>query len=261
LRASDGARLWSNETRLPEYAQSTLIATPDAVYLATQDEVRAYRASDGKSLWTHTNPDYPRVLPPQVVVGGSTAYLPNVGGFAAVRTSDGSTICAANNNLEVHALALAGNTLFIAAQRPGPVSDSHSRVINPEAVHAYDATTCTQLWRYATASNNSARALIAGDDTVYVNADDGIHALRAADGKVLWQRAQVNFPRLAAGWTFAAQPTVLGDTLFVTSALLYGSGSLFSFEADGLMHIFAIAPDGSNYWHTPVGHVVTFGPR
>ncbi|HEV8193583.1 MAG TPA: PQQ-binding-like beta-propeller repeat protein [Ktedonobacterales bacterium] len=125
-------------------------------------------------------------------------------------------------------IAVAGNRLYVAAGLPGPsVRQQDGTYTNLETVYAYDAATCTLLWRYATASLNSARGLVAGDETVYVNADDGLHALRAADGRGLWHRNAVNTGLRDAGWKFAAQPGILGDTLFVTSPLLAHTRPIF----------------------------------
>jgi outer membrane protein assembly factor BamB len=260
LRASDGVQRWSSETLVDAYSTGALLAAPDAVYLTTPAEVQTYRASDGRSLW-NAQPDPGDIFPMLPVAAGGVIYLPTYGsGVSAVRASDGSRICKAGGNLAIHAIALAGSTLYVAAALPGPLTDGHGRFINPETVYAYDATTCMLLRQYAIASASGARALIAGGDTIYVVMDNGgIHAVRTADGKELWHRDEVTESPQYAGWAFAAQPVMLGDTLFVTSPLLFRSLRLFS--SDGQIHVFAIAPDGSDYWHTPVGHVITFSPR
>jgi outer membrane protein assembly factor BamB len=265
LHATDGTQRWSSGTLINEVVAGTLLATPDAVCLATQVEVQAYRARDGASVWqAHPDAGNLYVVPfggvPPVLADG-VMYLPTYSsGVSAVRASDGSLLCKAGDGLTMPTTAVAGNTLYVSAGLPGPhVRQQDGTYTNLETVYAYDAATCTLRWRYATASLNSARGLVAGDETVYVNADDGIHALRAADGKVVWHRDAVNYGARDAGWKFDVQPTILGDTLFVTSPLLSHTRNIFgAFGTDGLMHVFAIAPDGSDYWHTPVGHVTSF---
>lgn len=131
-----------------------------------------------------------------------------------------------------------------------------SSLVNPETVYAYDATTCEPLWQYATTSSNGAQALIAGNDAIYICADDGIHALRATDGKLLWHRGPAYTGITGGGWTFAQiQPTALGTTLFVTAPVL--SGGILNFN--GRVHLYAFGgADGFEYWNVPVGHLTTF---
>lgn len=250
LRPSDGMQLWRIETG---NTGGSLIATPNGVYVSSGASMQAYRASDGKPLWSHAQYLWRSNLFP--VAGDSAAYLLGAGGtFTAVRASDGSTMCSgAGGDLEIHLVALGPNTLYVAAQGPGDIGDAQGKLINPETVYAYDATTCALRWRYATASGNYARGLIAGNDAVYVMADDGIHALRAGDGTVLWHRAAANPNSPGSDWQFNAQPVMLGSTLFVTSVVAFG-GIQFSRDLHGRMHLYAIGPDGSDYWQTPVGH-------
>ena len=264
LRASDGAQLMSIGTGLSLYASLTLTAAPDAVYLDSGNGVQVYRASDGKPLWQDTQVEPgPRLVLP--VVANGVVYLAGAGevldgiptgGLSAVRASDGTTICAASHDLVVHAIALGGNTVYVAAERPGPSTDGQARLVNPETVYAYDATTCAPLWQYATTSSNGAQALIAGNNAVYIGADDGISALRAADGNVLWHRGPAYNGIIGGGWMFAqVQPAVLGSTLFVTAPVL--SGGIVRF--DGRVHLYAFGgADGSDYWNVPVGHRTTF---
>lgn len=256
LRASDGTQLWRVETGT---SGGTLIATPTVVYVSGGTSMQAYRASDGKPLWKQAQ--YLWRSPLQTVAGASAAaaYLLGAdGSFTAVRASDGSTICSgAGDNLQIHLLALGKNTLYIAAQRQGDLTDGHGKLTNPETVYAYDATTCAPLWHYATASGNYARGLIAGDNTVYVLADDGIHALRAADGTVLWHRAAANPNSPGADWGFSVQPALADSTLYVTSVVPLG-GIQFSRALRGRLHLYAIGPDGSDYWQIPVGQANTF---
>ncbi len=254
LRASDGAQLWRIEIGTSDDSGGTLIATPDVVYLSKVSSMQAYRASDGKPLWRQAQQMWRSSLLP--VAGESVAYLLGTGGtFSAVRASDGTVICSgAGGNSEVHLLALGGGMLYLTAQGLGNIGDAQGRLINPETVYAYDATTCALRWTYATASGNEARGLIAEDGAVYVFADDGIHALRAADGTVLWHRAAVNVYSPGAGWGLAARPAMLGNTLYVTSVVPLG-GIQFSKALRGRMHLFAIGPHGSDYWQIPIGQV------
>lgn len=266
LRASDGAKLWSIETNVGAIGQTTLIAASDTVYLGTPSDaiyvgdppgVRAYRASDGKLLWTHVWVVGQEVFRP--VASGDVVYLPSGNhSILAVRAHDGSTICETSDNLHVHMIALAGHTLYAAARQPGDLADGQGKINNNETVYTYNATTCAPLWHTAVQANNSADVLIAGDSTIYVSADGRIYALRATDGKLLWHRDQVNSDLPAAGWAFVAQPSTLGATLFVTAAVVQYhiiGGS------DGRFHLYAISPDGSYYWDTPVGHVTRFYPH
>lgn len=266
LRASDGAKLWNIETKIGSLNNTRLIAGPDTVYLDTSPDalysgdppgVRAYRASDGKLLWTHVWVVGQEVFRP--AASGDVVYLPSGNhSILAVRVYDGSTICETSDNLHVHMITLAGHTLYAAARQSGDLADGQGKINNNETIYAYNATTCAPLWHSAVQANNSADVLIAGDSTIYVSADGRIYALRATDGKLLWHRNQVNSALPEAGWAFVAQPSTLGATLFVTAAVVQYH---IIGGADGRIHLYAISPDGSYYWDTPVGHVTRFYPH
>lgn len=245
LSASDGTRLWSVEGPIDVYVpDGTLIATSDAVYLATITDLRAYRASDGKQLWQRTGQF---VLAP--TIGAGVIYLPlSRGGFAALRADDGAVICQAGDGFEVQSGGLNGTTLYLSGLILGPENPPY-----PSAVYAYDAATCLPRWHVANVGGD----LEVGSGAVYINTYTDLTALRATDGKVLWRSASVTSSLSGTGWTFAAQPAVLGSALFATSAVL--SGGIHILGSDGWIHLYAFAGGtGFEYWNVPVGHRTTF---
>lgn len=245
LSASDGTRLWSVEGPIDVYVpDGTLIATSDAVYLATITDLRAYRASDGKQLWQRTGQF---VLAP--TIGAGVIYLPlSRGGFVALRAVDGALICQAGDGFEVQSGGLNGTTLYLSGLILGPENPPY-----PSAVYAYDAATCLPRWHVA----NVGGVLEVGSGTVYIEALTNLAALRAVDGRTLWHSASVTTSLRGTGWTFAAQPAVIGSALFATSAVL--SGGIHILGSDGWIHLYAFAGGtGFEYWNVPIGHRTTF---
>lgn len=243
LRAADGTRRWSVEIGTYGYAATPLLATPGAVYLATSADLSVYRASDGTLLWTHAQ------LAAAPVVGDGVAYLPlSNGGFAAVRADDGSVICRVGGNFDVAAGALDGNTLYLSGLILGPENPPY-----PSALYAYDAATCVPRWHVA----NVGGELVAGSGTLYVENYPELLVLRGTDGKVLWHRSPQNSSLRGTAWAFAAQPALLGSTLYATSALL--TGGIHILGSDGWIHLYAFnGTDGFEYWQVPVGPHVNF---
>lgn len=244
LGASTGTRLWSAEGDADaDVSAARLIAASDAVYLVVVTGLRAYRASDGKLLWTHAR------LAAAPLVGAGVAYLPLYdGGFAAVRAADGSVICQVGGTFDVESAALDGDTLYLAGLILGPQNPPY-----PSAVYAYEAATCAPRWHVA----NVGGGLATGDGAVYVQALTNLIALRGSDGMLLWRSDTVTTSLRGTGWAFAARPAALGSTLFATSAVL--SGGIHVLGSDGWIHLYAFAGEtGFEYWNVPIGHRTTF---
>jgi outer membrane protein assembly factor BamB len=141
--------------------------------------VLALRASDGKVLWRAALE--PVISDAPVITDDYPAHL-TATFINAFRASDGALLWRQRLNLGIGNLSLVGDagTVVVGA---GTEDASHPQWI-VEAIQAADGR---QLW--ITAINGwfdpLAGALIA-NGTIYLDAGDGITALRASDGKVIW---------------------------------------------------------------------------
>lgn len=248
LRSADGTQLWSAEIGIDtSTALPTLIATPDTVYLASTPSVQAYDAREGRLLWMHTQ------VSGHPAIGEGVAYLPLTrGGFIAVRASDGTVICQAGGNLVTELSALEGDTLYLSGFIQSSAGEAPPY---PSAFYAYNAATCTPRWHAGYVASD----LIASGGNVYmIAADSGtVTGVRSSDGKALWHSDAVTSRLSGMGWRFAAQPTLLGTTLYATSGIM--GGGIHVFGGYGWVHLYAFgARSGFNYWHEPIGHRTRF---
>lgn len=250
IRAVDGKQLWSDPIDLANAdGPWNIAATADILYIQPNGStIQARRRADGKLLWTQS------VNTGNVVVGGeSMAAGPDAvyvcaeyGAVTALSPSSGAVLWTYGNHDFFHSAAFAGNTLYVTAQQSASVGES------PETVYALDANTGTLRWQVATQSRN-AGALTVGDGPIFVQADDGIHALRLTDGTVLWHSEPHN------GWTFADTAPILGSVLYVSALETLPPETLTFFApSKGQMYLYALnTADGSAYWGATVGPVFT----
>jgi outer membrane protein assembly factor BamB len=263
LRPSDGATLWSVQVGSESISALAprLFASSGVIYVQpSNSDFQARRLTDGKLLWTS---NHSRAIQGQIVAGPDAVYdLISYGGTAAYSPA---TITAYNaqtgaqlwqyvRNDFLHDATFADNTLYVSAQHAGinGNSDASGHLINPEALYALDAATGQLRWTYATHSANSG-ALAAGPGIVYIAADDGIHALRPADGSLLWR----SDPHMS--WGFARTAPIVGSTLYVTAVQSLPPEKLALFLADkGQGYLYAVsAADGSANWGVALGPVLT----
>jgi outer membrane protein assembly factor BamB len=263
LRLSDGVQLWS--TSISEYAvdrldlsatTDTLVARVDHPGATNPRFLQARRMTDGQLLWSAS-----LQADGSLVAGADTVYeLPLFGSLVARDAHTGVKLWQFGEyNDSFHSGAVSGDTLFVAMRHSGPLGDGQGHFTNLEKVYALDTTTGRLRWTFATQSGN-AGTVAASRDTVYIQADDGIHTLRASDGAVRWHSDPHN------NWTFdgfSARPAVVGSMLYVTGFQTFPSETLTPFGPQkGQDYLYAInEADGSADWAVALGPVVTIQPH
>jgi outer membrane protein assembly factor BamB len=260
LRPSDGAQLWSVQVGSGSDSTSTprLFSGSSVLYVQSSTFVlQARRLTDGNLLWTRNS------IQSQVVAGPDAVYdLSASGSVTAYRAQTGAQLWQyGNNDLSDTAGVFSSGTLYVTARHNGPITDASGNLINPETVYALDAATGQPRWTFATHSSSPGQ-LAGGSDTVYIRADDGIHALRASDGAHLWH----SDPHSGRTFSLLAPSTGLlapsaGSTLYLTSLriLPHEAFNLFA-PQQGQPYLYAVnVADGSDNWGVPVGPVLSFG--
>src|SRR5579872_1367233 len=253
IRAADGKQVWSVPIDLANTdGPWNIAATPDVLYIQPNGStIQARRPADGKLLWTQS------VDTESIQVGGSIAAGPNAvyvcaeyGAVTALAAASGAVLWIYGNHDFFHSAAFAGDTPYVTGQQSASVG------VTPETVYALDANTGMPRWQFATQSRN-ASALTVEDGRIFVQADDGIHALRLTDGAVLWHSEPHN------GWTFADTSPVLGSVLYVSAIETLPSDTLTFFgPLKGQMYLYALnTADGTAYWGATVGPVFTIPPH
>lgn len=253
LRAADGGTLWS--IPIADSAASSLSIHPEAGTLYTlssgSSDLQARRTDTGKLLWTQTVDAW------GIVAGPNAVYTYSQYGRVTARSAQsGAELWSFGNNDFFHSAVVAEGMLYVSAQHSGNIGDANGKLINPETVYALDATTGALRWKFATQSYNSG-VLAEGGGDVFISADDGVHALRASDGTVLWQ----NDPH--KHWSFASLSPVLGSVLYITDIETLPPDTIqFLGPSKGQMYVYAInTADGTAYWGATVGPVLTIYPH
>jgi outer membrane protein assembly factor BamB len=256
LRASDGSQLWTAPIEsVPPGMGPTLSVTADMLFVQFSSmgfEVR--RITDGRVLWSESQVGRYAILGPDAVY-----VFPGYGSLVARDAQTGTQLWQFGDHLLFHTSVVSGDTLFVTAQHGGPTEDAQGKIINPETLYALDAASGRLRWTFATQSRNSG-SLAAGRDTVYIKADDGIHALRSSDGAVRWRSDSYH------NWTFdgfSARPAVVDPVLYVTALEMLPLETFTVFgSSKAQTYLYAVnEADGSVNWSIAVGPVITIHPH
>jgi outer membrane protein assembly factor BamB len=258
LRPADGQQLWSVHVS-PAANTFRLASSPDPsifYVLPNSSALEARSISDGRLLWANTQVSGRVVFGPDAIYelseyGSVTAY--SIANFAA---QTGVTLWQFGDHDNFHAGALVGDTLYVTAQHSGPIGNSAGKITNPETVYALDAHTGALRWKFATQSGNSG-SLAVSPIGIFIQADDGVHALRPADGAVLWHSPAQN------NWLFFTTPTFIGPVIYFFAVQILPPETLTILGGSkGQAYLYAVnATNGNLYWGVPVGPVVTISPH
>lgn len=257
LRASDGSKLWAAPIEsMPPGVSPTLSVATDMLFVQFSSEgFEARRISDGRVLWSASQAGRYFIPGP-----GAVYELPGYGSLVARDAQTGATLWRFGDHTLFHASAVSGDTLFVTAQHSGATgSAANGKLTNPETLYALDAASGRLRWTFATQSSN-AGTLAAGRDTIYIQADDGIHALRDSDGAVRWRSDPHN------NWTLAdplSLPAIVDHTLYITNLQTLPTETLTLFGPQKAQtYLYAInEADGSADWGVTVGPVVSIYSR
>ncbi len=151
-----------------------------------------------------------------------------------------------------HASAVVGDTLYVTAQHGDTPSDNSASLAHPETVYALDAHTGALRWKFATQSADLGY-LAASPAGVFIQADDGIHALRPSDGTVLWHDSSRN------NWLFSRTPLFVGPVIYFFALQILPPERLTILGGrDEQAYLYAVnTSNGNLYWGQPVGPVIT----
>lgn len=237
LNPSDGKQLWHVSAGPTSSNYLPIIGGANTLYdLPNNSTVEARSLSDGHLLWANTQINASNLAGPDPLV-----TLSRFGTVNAVSATDGSTRWRFGGQDSFDSAALSGGTLFVAAQ---PAFNSQGNNGNPRTVYALDAATGAQLWSFATHSTAAASLLVSGD-TLYVE-ENGVYALRVADGKPRWHTGS------ADAWTLAP---IAGSALYVVHTATLPPTAIISFApSKEQVYLSAIdTRDGSLCWSVPIG--------
>ena len=253
MRATDGGTLWS--IPVADAAASSLSIHPAAsiLYTVSSDTstIQARRPDNGTLLWTQT------VNAANIVAGPTAVYVySQYSSVTALSSQTGAVLWTYGDHDFFHSAVFSGNALYVSAQHSGNIGDANGKLINPETVYALDAATGAVRWKFASQSYD-AGTVTAGAGDVYIQAGDGIHALRASDGTALWQ----NDPH--KNWSFAGTSPVLGAVLYITDIETLPPDTIqFLGPSKGQRYLYALnTADGTAYWGATVGPVITIYPH
>jgi outer membrane protein assembly factor BamB len=251
LRPSDGAQLWNLQVAATIPSPPRLLSGPGILYVEPSGAgEQARRLTDGKLLWTNNS------IQSLLAAGPDAVYdLSPFGSVIAHNAQTGAQLWQyGNNDLFGATGVLSEGTLYVTARHNGPIADASGNLINPQTLYALDAATGRPRWTYVTHSSSYV-TLAVGPGIVYIDADDGIHALRTSDGTHLWHSdAQT-------GRTFAPIAPIVGSTLYLTSSQILPPEKLALLAPQrSQTYLYAVnAADGSDNWGVPVGPVLSFG--
>ena len=201
LRASDGCLLWRYTTAGP--VNDPPVVVDGIVYVnANVDQglgyltgyVYALRASDGALLWRYTNGSfvYNGYVYQPTVVAGEVYIASQDGTLSALRASDGALLWRYTARGPVPTVLAVNGIVYVASE------DGY--------LNALRTSDGKLLWR----SPSYAYAPVIINDVLYVTSRDGLSALWARDGAMLW--------RYALASTGFSGPTILDGVVYTLAA-------------------------------------------
>lgn len=243
LKADTGQLRWQGQTG--QLAGGTPVVENGIIYAGSSHTVYAFKASDGKLLWSaqgYNPPTGPLVADGKVFVD----YYTNASdgsvtiSVAALKGTDGSQLW--SKQVVTHSTLvpptpgtfgqLVANGVFYAAVLSALATDTHPAQF---LLYAFNASDGKLLWRSSgTFTQGESATLLVENGVVFVYVDR-LYAYQASNGTLLWQSQG------------ASQP-LTGP--YGRHDLLVNQGAVYAATNDGLT---AYSTDnGSQPWHVPV---------
>jgi len=182
LRASDGNVLWHH--KISPGASAAPLVNDGIIYITTSvsdvgpGSLYVLRVSDGKELWHYTISDAVGNL----LVANGITYVTSYdvvsqnGSLVALQASDGTQLWHETaRGFSYNAPVVDNQVVYVSAS-----ADNGSGT-----VYALRADNGAQLWHYATTTFTSVPLVVNG--IAYLISDQGLSALRASDGQLLWR--------------------------------------------------------------------------
>ena len=161
LRASDGARLWSEQS-----VEQFVGARDGMAFFRNSSLLEARRDQDQSLLWQDTVTGFTALAEGQGVV-----YAASTDAVSARRASDGAPLWQQTLPSTPWVLTAAAGSLYL---------------VGPKSVIALRERDGSVLW-HATASGDSASTLAVDAGAVYLGSAQQVQVWRASDGARLWQ--------------------------------------------------------------------------
>jgi outer membrane protein assembly factor BamB len=251
LSLTDGHQLWSVVAGPRPVGGLQLLPggglvfdMPDAYTLQTRG------TGDGRLLWETSQPD-PLA---RFIIGADAVYLiASNGTVTAFAAQTGATLWRFSDpKISFHTGAFAADALYVSGQRSTTPQNAAGNSLDPTMVYALDARTGAQRWKVTIASPN-AGSVYAGPSGAFIQADDGIHGLRSADGRQMWYwPAQDNR-------TIPFIPSFIGSVAYMYSEEHLPPETLTILQSPRIQtYLYAVdASTGAIFWAVPVGPVIT----
>ena len=207
LRASDGSLLWRH--KINRGADTAPLVNGGIVYITADvsdlgpGTLYALRASDGVEEWHYTSNDF--LFAPFVADGIAYANLYDAvsqnGNLIALRASDGVQLWHMNGRgFSFNTPVVDDQVVFVSA------NENNGSGI----VYALRVSDGTQLWHKTTTTFPSIPFVVKG--IAYLLSDQGLSALRASNGQLLW-----NVPVVV---NTGLPPQVINGVLYLTSTTI-----------------------------------------
>jgi outer membrane protein assembly factor BamB len=243
LRASDGQQLWytswggAQNITSPQVADGIVYVSVRSVADSTtpQSSLVALSAGTGAIVWMYA---LPRNLPASYsgwTVAAGDVYLRTYEGVVALQGTDGRLLWQRQDlGLGVGSAPVVANGLVYVGACPGQ-----------DVVRALDVHTGSDRWRTpADPQGKGCVYLTVAGDTLYASSN-GISALRASDGHLLWQ----------TGTEQQYYQSVLAD-----GVIFVGSGNLVGHDIGNHNDLTALdAHSGALYWRSSVTTLFELG--
>ena len=207
LRASDGSLLWYH--KIEPGAGNAPLVSGGIVYISANTSdvgpgtLYALRTNDGVEIWHYTISDSLS----EPLVGDGIVYVTSYdvisqnGNLVALRASDGKQLWHKTaRGFSYNTPVIDNHVLYVSAS-----SDNGSGM-----VYALQANSGTQLWHYTTSTFTTLPLVV--NDIAYLSSDQGLSALQASNGQLLWSVPVVGSTGLP--------PQVINGVLYLTTTII-----------------------------------------
>ncbi|MEO6888407.1 MAG: PQQ-binding-like beta-propeller repeat protein [Ktedonobacteraceae bacterium] len=216
IHTNSGTLVWHHSTPGDQHGPPipiTPVVANGSIYIASNQGVFVYRASDGVPLWQYRISNYPGPIVEQPVVVNDVAYFGSSDGpIVALRATDGHLLWQHAPGFSFRPLVVA-NGLVI--NYTGPVT----------VLRASDGSLLWQKDVPTSGESSLAGAPdVVGEDVAYMGDEAGhIQALRVSDGKLLWHYAIAELPQpidpIYAAWVTFTPATTYQQALGIVTSM------------------------------------------
>ena len=207
LRASDGSLLWYH--KIDPGAGNAPLVSSGIVYISANisdvgpGTLYALRTNDGVELWHYTISDSlsEPLIDDGIVYATSYDVVSQNGNLVALQASNGVQLWHDTaRGLSYNTPVMDNHVLYVSAS-----TDNGSGI-----VYALQSNNGTQIWHYTTTTFTSLPLVV--NDIAYLSSDQGLSALQASNGQLLWSVPVVGSTGLP--------PKVINGVLYLTTTTI-----------------------------------------